>query len=184
MCKKKPTSGGRTKKKAEVSLVRSSAAEYLTFVAAGGQDSVEAVYADENVWLSQKMTRVLYDVETHTVNYHLKKVFDDHNNLSAIIAMGFKIENECDQRCETLFTDFASTGTMMPCTNWGNISPFKVPLPTKPIAAAFTRIIQPMLDHIHANLHQSRILATLRDTLLPKLLSGELSVAAANHQIT
>jgi type I restriction enzyme S subunit len=76
------------------------------------------------------------------------------------------------------FTDFASTGTKMPRTNWGDISSFKVALPPKPIAAAFTRIIQPMLDRIHANLHQSRTLATLRDTLLPKLLSGELSVTA------
>jgi hypothetical protein len=77
MSKKKSTPGGRAKKKAEVSLVRSSAAEYLTFVAASGQGGVEAVYADENVWLTQKMMGLLYDVETHTVNYHLKKVFDD-----------------------------------------------------------------------------------------------------------
>jgi type I restriction enzyme S subunit len=70
------------------------------------------------------------------------------------------------------FTDLASTGTKMPRTNWSDISSFKVALPPKPIAAAFTRTIQPMLDHIHANLHQSRTLATLRDTLLPKLLSG------------
>ena len=42
-------------KKNEVSLARSSAAEYLTFVAASGQGGVEAVYADENVWLTQKM---------------------------------------------------------------------------------------------------------------------------------
>jgi len=75
------------------------------------------------------------------------------------------------------FTDLASTGTKMPRTNWSDISSFKVALPPKPIAAAFTRVIQPMLDRIHANLHQSRTLATLRDTLLPKLLSGELSVA-------
>jgi type I restriction enzyme S subunit len=40
-----------------------------------------------------------------------------------------------------------------------------------------------MLDRIHSNLHQSRTIANLRDTLLPKLLSGELSVAAASHQI-
>ena len=77
------------------------------------------------------------------------------------------------------FTDLASTGTKMPRTNWSDISSFKVALPPKPIAAAFTRIIQPMLDRIHANLHQSRTLATLRDTLLPKLLSGELSLPAA-----
>jgi hypothetical protein len=32
-----------------------SAALYLTFVVGSGQGGVEAVYADENVWLSQKM---------------------------------------------------------------------------------------------------------------------------------
>ncbi len=72
------------------------------------------------------------------------------------------------------FTDLASTGTKMPRTNWSDISSFKVALPPKPIAAAYTRIIQPMLDRIHANLHQSRTLAGLRDALLPKLLSGEI----------
>jgi len=72
MSKDKPTRGGRSKKKAAVSLVRSSAAEYLTFVAACGQGGVEAVYADENIWLTQKMMGLLYDVETHTINYHLK----------------------------------------------------------------------------------------------------------------
>ncbi len=74
------------------------------------------------------------------------------------------------------FTDLASTGTKMPRTNWSDISSFKVALPPKPIAAAFTRNIQPMLERIHTNLRESRTLATLRETLLPKLLSGELSV--------
>ena len=101
------------------SIVRSSAAEYLTFVAASGKGGVEAVYADENIWLTQKMMGVLYDVETHTINYHLKKVFADseleekavirnfritaadgknyntgHYNLSAIIAVGYKVNSE------------------------------------------------------------------------------------------
>jgi hypothetical protein len=107
------------KKKKETSIVRSSAAEYLTFVAASGEGGVEAVYADENIWLTQKMMGVLYDVETHTVNYHLKKVFSDseleedsvirnfritaadgknyntkHYNLSAIIAVGYTVNSE------------------------------------------------------------------------------------------
>jgi hypothetical protein len=64
-------------KKNEVSIVRSSAAEYLTFIAASGQDGVEAIYADESIWLTQKMLGVLYNVETQTINYHLKKVFAD-----------------------------------------------------------------------------------------------------------
>ncbi|MDR2428697.1 MAG: virulence RhuM family protein [Candidatus Margulisbacteria bacterium] len=106
------------KRKAEITI-RSSAAEYLTFIAATGEGGVEAVYADENVWLTQKMLGVLYDVETHTVNYHLKKIFQDHEleenavirnfritvadgkkydakhyNLSAIIAVGYKVNSE------------------------------------------------------------------------------------------
>ena len=119
MSKKKPTPRGRAKKKGEVSLVRSSAAEYLTFVAASAQGGVEAVYADENVWLSQKMMAVLYDVDVRTISYHLKNVFADHEleensviqffritaadgktydtghyNLSGIIAVGYKVNSE------------------------------------------------------------------------------------------
>ena len=107
------------KKSLEVSIVRSSAAEYLTFVAATGQSGVEAVYADENVWLTQKMMATLYDVDVRTINYHLKKIFDDselqqeavirkfritasdskqyetqHYNLAAIIAVGYKVNSE------------------------------------------------------------------------------------------
>jgi len=119
MSKNKPSSRGRTPKENRVSLVRSSAAEYLTFVAASGQGGVEAVYADENVWLSQKMMGLLYDVDVRTISYHLKNVFADreleessviqffritaddgksydtqHYNLSAIIAVGYKVNSE------------------------------------------------------------------------------------------
>lgn len=108
-----------TKKQQMSPPVRSSAAEYLTFVAASGQGGVDAVYADENVWISQKMMAQLYDVETPTINYHLKKVFADselqeeavirnfritaadgksydtkHYNLAAIIAVGYKVNSE------------------------------------------------------------------------------------------
>ena len=80
MSKKKSTPSGRAKKKAEVSLVRSSAAEYLTFVAAGGDSeaSVEMRYEDENVWLTQKMMAALYDVSVSAINQHLKRLFSDN----------------------------------------------------------------------------------------------------------
>jgi hypothetical protein len=109
----------RKKKSPTTSLVRSSAAEYLTFVAASGKGGVDAEYADENVWLSQKMMAQLYDVEVPTINYHLKQVFEDseleedsvirnflitaadgktydtkHYNLSATIAVGYKVNSE------------------------------------------------------------------------------------------
>ena len=61
--------------KQEVNIVRSSAAEYLTFITATGKSDVNAVYFDENVWLTQKMMGLLYNVETHTINYHLKNFF-------------------------------------------------------------------------------------------------------------
>lgn len=107
-----------TKKKKREITIRSSAAEYLTFLTATGEGGVDAVYADENVWLTQKMMGVLYDVETHTINYHLKKLFADreideesvirnfritasdgkeynakHYNLKAIIAVGHKVDS-------------------------------------------------------------------------------------------
>ncbi len=111
-------------KKQETSLIRSSASEYLTFVAAGGgsEASVEMRYEDENIWLTQKMMATLYDVSVPAINQHLKRIFADneltreatvkqylivqtegnrevrreveHYSLQAIIAVGFKIENE------------------------------------------------------------------------------------------
>lgn len=62
-------------------------------VAASGSCGVEAVYADENVWLSQKMMAQLYDIEIPTINYHLKKVFEDSElealclNLECLLAL-------------------------------------------------------------------------------------------------
>ena len=104
---------------AKVPAARSSAAEYLTFIAATGQGGVEAVYTDESIWLSQKMMGQLYDVETQTINHHLKKIFADselqeqsvirkflitaadgknyntlHYKLPAIIAVGYKVNSE------------------------------------------------------------------------------------------
>ena len=100
-------------------LLRASVAEYLTFVTATGESNIQSLYADENVWLSQKMMGLLYGVEIPTINYHLKKIFEDneldedsvirnflitaddgktyntkHYNLSAIIAVGYKVNSE------------------------------------------------------------------------------------------
>ena len=113
-----------SKRKDHVPTIRSSAAEYLTFVAATGdsQSSVDMRYEDENIWLTQKMMATLYGVSVSAINQHLKRLFDDnelergatikqylivqtegarevqrqvdHYSLRAIIAVGFKIENE------------------------------------------------------------------------------------------
>ena len=100
-------------------MLRASVAEYLTFVTATGESNIQSLYAEENVWLSQKMMGLLYGVEIPTINYHLKKIFEDneldedsvirkflitaddgktyntkHYNLSAIIAVGYKVNSE------------------------------------------------------------------------------------------
>lgn len=63
--------------KKKISVICSSAAEYLTFITATGESDVNAIYFEENVWLAQKTMGLLYNVETHTINYHLQKVFAD-----------------------------------------------------------------------------------------------------------
>ena len=112
------------KKKKDDITIRSSAAEYLTYVASVGdqQDSIEMRYEDENIWLTQKMMATLYDVSVAAINQHIKKIYDDseldlestikkyltvqkegarqvsreiaHYNLQMIIAVGFKVNNE------------------------------------------------------------------------------------------
>jgi restriction endonuclease S subunit len=72
------------------------------------------------------------------------------------------------------YTDAASTGTKMPRTSWEDLARFEVALPPENLAADFTKRIRPLINRIISNIHESRTLASLRDTLLPRLLSGEL----------
>ena len=60
--------------------IRSSAAEYLTYIAATGdhKQSIEMRYEDENIWLTQKMMAVVYDVDKRTISYHIKKIYEDN----------------------------------------------------------------------------------------------------------
>lgn len=113
--------GNDNKKELQIS---SSAAEYLTFIAAKGNDeeAIEMRYENENIWLTQKMMATLYNVSTSAINQHLKTIYADselqeeatiknfltvqkegnrsvsretkHYNLQAIIAVGFKVNNE------------------------------------------------------------------------------------------
>ena len=80
--------------------IRSSAAEYLTYVASVGEETqnIEVRYEDENIWLTQKMLGVLFNVETHTINYHIKKIFNDNELLESLTTRKFRIvQNEGDR---------------------------------------------------------------------------------------
>lgn len=69
-----------------------------------------------------------------------------------------------------------SDGTRMPRASWGDLSIFPVVKPPQELAARFDGVVGPMLDTLTLLPHESRTLATLRDTLLPQLMSGEISV--------
>lgn len=66
------------KKKSEITI-RSSAAEYLTYIASVGDDErvFEVRYQDENIWLTQKMMSLLYDVSVAAISQHIKRIYDD-----------------------------------------------------------------------------------------------------------
>lgn len=177
--------------KREISIVRSSAAEYLTFITATGESNVNAVYFDENVWLTQKMMGVLYNVGTNTINYHLKKIFTDrevdensvirkfritaadgktyntnHYNLSAIIAVGNKVDSpraiqfrkwaiHGETAAETIYRRADSEKENMALTTWkdapdGKIQRFDVVIAknylTKDELASMSRIVNAYLD--------------------------------------
>jgi len=80
-----------SKDKKALPALRSSAAEYLTFIAASGEGGVEAIYADEGIWLSQKMMAPLYTVNVRTVNEHLKKLFVDNELEANAVIRKFRI---------------------------------------------------------------------------------------------
>jgi type I restriction enzyme S subunit len=77
------------------------------------------------------------------------------------------------------YTNAGSTGTKMPRTSWSDMARYKLVLPPEPVAAAFTGLDRPFIEQIIGRIHESRTLAALRDTLLPKLISGELRLPAA-----
>ena len=89
------------KKKNEISI-RSSAAEYLTYVASVGEqeDSIEMRYEDENIWLTQKMMATLYDVAPNTVNEHIKKIYADSELEESATIQKFRIvQTEGSRQC-------------------------------------------------------------------------------------
>lgn len=73
--------------------IRSSAAEYLTYVASIGDESssMEMRYEDEDIWLTQKMMATLYDVDVRTINYHIKKIFNDSELQENSVIRKFRI---------------------------------------------------------------------------------------------
>ena len=75
------------------------------------------------------------------------------------------------------YTSAGSTGTKMPRTGWGEMARYPIVLPPTSIASIFTSFVDPSMEKIIANIHESKTLSEIRDLLLPKILSGEIHVS-------
>jgi type I restriction enzyme S subunit len=76
-----------------------------------------------------------------------------------------------------------SDGTKMPRTNWHDMARYEIVIPTRDVVMTFNNRVLPMIQRIRANILQSRTLAALRDTLLRKLMSGEIQVKDAEKVV-
>lgn len=102
-------------------LIRNSTAEFLIFTGQAGEQSIEARYEDETIWLTQKLMAQLFDVTVPTIYEHLKNIYDqgelvreatirkfltvqiegerevsrnvDFYNLDAIISVGYRVNS-------------------------------------------------------------------------------------------
>jgi hypothetical protein len=101
--------------------IRNSTAEFLIFTGQAAEQSIEARYEDETIWLSQKLMAALFAVDVRTINEHLKTIYEqgeveleatirkfrivqkegnrevtrnvDFYNLDAIISVGYRVNS-------------------------------------------------------------------------------------------
>ena len=74
------------------------------------------------------------------------------------------------------YVSAVADGTRMPRVDWKSISNYEIIVPSDNLVSQFNEITFPFYDEIIDNNQQSATLATIRDTLLPKLMSGEIEV--------
>ena len=125
--------------KEDKKTIRNSTAEFLIFTAQSGNQSIEARYEDDTIWLSQKLMAQLFGVDVRTVNEHLQNVFKSgelqedsvirnfritatdgknyntkHYNLDAIISIGYRVNSvratQFRQWATQILRDFAIKG--------------------------------------------------------------------------
>jgi type I restriction enzyme S subunit len=143
--------------------------------------------------MSTKLVVTRNSVLLSKLNPHIPRIWlpDLHNTRRSVCSTEFIVAStRPGYSREFLFSLFTSAafasiyGTLVTGTTGSHqrirpesVLEMKTVIPPPKLVEAFTTIAKPMFDQINRNIDQSRTLATLRDTLLPKLLSGELSVA-------
>ncbi len=149
--------------------------------------------------MSNKFTVTPNSVLLSKLNPHIPRVWlpDLHSSRRSVCSTEFMVVcSKPDVSREYLFSLFTSAafasiyGTFVTGTTGSHqrirpesVLDMKVVIPSRPLIRAFTEIAKPVFDRINRNTEQSRTLAALRDTLLPRLLSGELSLASASNSL-
>ncbi|NIY95456.1 MAG: restriction endonuclease subunit S [Oceanospirillaceae bacterium] len=76
-----------------------------------------------------------------------------------------------------------NSGSAVPSLNRNNVHNLRVDLPPERLIEAFDEVAGPMFARVHQVTTENQTLATLRDTLLPRLMSGELRVGEARDEV-
>ncbi|HFX2800447.1 TPA: virulence RhuM family protein [Pseudomonas aeruginosa] len=87
-------------------LIRNSTAEFLIFTGQAGEQSIEARYEDETLWLSQKLMAELFGVDVRTVSEHLKNIFASQELAPEATIRKFRIVQQEGQREVSRAVDF------------------------------------------------------------------------------
>jgi type I restriction enzyme S subunit len=74
------------------------------------------------------------------------------------------------------YTEAVSDGTRMPRVSWTMMAKYPMALPDLDVAQKFTKTVKPWVEILIKNVMENLTLTATRDYLLPKLLSGEISV--------
>jgi len=84
-------------------LIRNSTAEFLIFTGQAGEQSIEARYEDETLWLSQKLMAELFGVDVRTVSEHLKNIFASQELTAEAVIRKFRITASDGKNYQTQF---------------------------------------------------------------------------------
>ena len=74
------------------------------------------------------------------------------------------------------FVKMNALGAVQQGIRMASLKSYKIAIPGKKVMLSFCSIIKPIVDYIQSNNEENDRLASLRDTLLPRLMSGELIV--------
>ena len=84
-------------------LIRNSTAEFLIFTGQAGEQSIEARYEDQAIWLSQKLMAELFSVDVRTISEHLKNIFASEELAAEAVIRKFRITASDGKNYQTQF---------------------------------------------------------------------------------